>query len=433
MSVEDGRKKKCAGQLFGIWMVEPDWFNRAVAAVKDGTFIPEDQSQEEFTGLVTEDGVAVLPIHGHLTKGGDSFGGQSMVKIRRQFRAAVVDSEVRGIMLHIDSPGGTVDGTADLADDIRDGGKQKPVHAYFEDRGVSGAYWLGSQTARVTANRTASVGSIGAFLELQDVSKKAEKEGVGVHIVRSGTHKGIGHPVEGMNAERLKWVQERIDSVAEEFLGSVQTARGLSDEAIAAIGAEAKVYIGAEAQTVGLIDGVESFGQAMATLKEVTAVTQSEFESFVKENPNSVQTYIDSGVATGTAQAREQMELLVKASDGRPELAIRSFLKGDTPETVQTIVAEVSKVEAKAKADAVISAEALAKATEDSNGVAFNASDSDSTVSKIDPSDHQAVAEAEWNADATLHERFSSKESYCNVRSSELKGLLRVSAREGSK
>jgi hypothetical protein len=101
--------EKCAAQHFGPWMVEPKWFAQAVSAVKAGTFQPDAPPTFESDGYaITPNGIAVVPVFGQMTKEDSSFGGCNSVRTRKAVRDAGSDPNVRAILLHIDSPGGTV-------------------------------------------------------------------------------------------------------------------------------------------------------------------------------------------------------------------------------------------------------------------------------------------------------------------------------------
>src|SRR5690606_31819803 len=129
---------------------------------------------------------------GAMTKQGSSFGGASTVRTRRAIRSAAADKSVSAIMLLIDSPGGSVSGTSDLADDVANAKKKKPVYAYIEDTCCSAAYWVASQCSAIYANPTAIVGSIGTYMVVADYSRMAENAGVKVHCISTGKYKGAG-------------------------------------------------------------------------------------------------------------------------------------------------------------------------------------------------------------------------------------------------
>ncbi len=258
------RRQACAAQHFGLWMIEPTWFVNAVRAVKAGlwkvtavqpearTPAPEDQGYS-----VADGGVAQIDVHGQLQKGSSSFGGTGTVAVRQAIRRAAQDGDVAAILLHVDSPGGTVAGTAELAGEVARADKQKPVHAYIEDMGASAAYWIASQARRVAANATGLIGSIGTIAVLEDTSGKAEQEGVSVHVLSTGAYKGAGWPGSPITEEHLEYWQELVEQQNEFFLKAVQDGRGMSRKAVEAV-ADGRIHMAARAQDMGLVDSVEA-------------------------------------------------------------------------------------------------------------------------------------------------------------------------------
>lgn len=277
--------RECAAQHFGPWLIEPEWFSRAVAAVKDGTYRaradlpPQDDSKEDpeqKSGYVVHGGLAVICIAGPIMKAKGKFGGTSSVQTRAAIRKAAGDDSVQSILLHIDSPGGSVAGTFELAKDIAridrapasEGGK--PVYAHIEDIGASGGYLLASQARRITADTTSYIGSIGVVTTLVDQSEALKKEGLKVHTISTGGMKGEGR--DGKVTEEMKSeAQKMVDEIGEHFVTAVSTGRHMSMERAQSL-ADGRVHIAAEAQKLGLIDGVASIDDAVGEIRrQITA------------------------------------------------------------------------------------------------------------------------------------------------------------------
>lgn len=247
--------------------------------------------------------IAIIALHGTLMKTVPSaMDGTSTVLVRRKIRAAAEDPAIAAIMLHIDSPGGTVAGTEQLAADIRQAGKRKPVYAYIDDVGASGAYWPAAQAAKIFAGPTALVGSIGTYSVVHDFSGKAEKEGIKVHVVRAGEMKGQGTPGTEVSAALLAEIQGRIDHFNEFFIGGVATGRRIPLEKARAL-ADGRLHGAAKAQELGLIDGVMSFDGAIGQL--VSDVS--------KRKPRMETNHAAAVVATATAIGTE-----TAAASGNP-------------------------------------------------------------------------------------------------------------------
>ena len=262
---------KCAAQHFGPWMVEPYWFTQAVAALKAGALTPLTATElagAEVASYETDgDGIAQISIHGQMVKGASTFGGNSTVRTRQIIREATHDDSVKGILLHIDSPGGTVAGSADLAAEVARTNQQKPVHAYIEDLGASAAYWVASQAARITANQTAQVGSIGTLAILEDTSGVAEKAGLKVHVVSSGAFKGAFVPGTEISDEHLDYARGMVEELNEHFLQGIKQGRHMRIDQVRKL-ADGRLYIAARAAELGLIDAVEPLDETVAELRK---------------------------------------------------------------------------------------------------------------------------------------------------------------------
>lgn len=208
--------------------------------------------------------VAVIPIHGTLMKQASSFSrGSSTVQIRRQVRAAAADPSIKAIFLHVESPGGAVPGTAELADDVLAARDKKPVHAFIEDVGASAAFWIAAQANFISANRMAFVGSIGTFAGLHDLSKMADKMGIEVVLFKAGEFKAAGFPGTVVTPEQREMFQNRINMINDQFLaGLVKSGRFTKKEAKELN--DGRALIASEALKVNMIDKVETFDQALS-------------------------------------------------------------------------------------------------------------------------------------------------------------------------
>ncbi len=277
----------CFASYMGEWAIEPKFLQRAAAAViagmvrgtdieppkSQGLAMPKaatavvdptsDPEQPEVMYIRTDSGTAVIQMSGAMMKARSKFGGVSTVDTRRYIRAATADGEVGAILLAGDSPGGTVAGTQTLADEIRAADAIKPVLGHIEDLGASAFYWAMSQTRRVTANRSALVGSLGTYGVIEDSSGKAQAEGIKVHVLSTGAHKGAFVDGAPVTPEQLAEYQRVIDDLNALFFQAVQSGRKLSNEQAAAL-FDGRVHIADKAQGLGLVDAVQSFDQAIA-------------------------------------------------------------------------------------------------------------------------------------------------------------------------
>jgi len=268
-------------EYFGLWAMLEEFFRSAVDRTRGLNLrLHVAESQQRLTGIgadqadagysVRRGDLVEVGIVGPVMKYVSSLtGGTSSILTRRRIRRAAGDESVKAIVLRIDSPGGTVSGTYDLADDVASAAKKKPVTAYIEDLGASAAYAVASQARKIYANKTALVGSIGTYGVIVDASSRAEKLGLKVHVVRAGQFKGAGEPGTEITEEQLDEWQRVVDELNEHFLTAIASGRGMSRNWADQVG-DGRVHVGAEAAKLRLIDGVRSFDQVLHELQQQT-------------------------------------------------------------------------------------------------------------------------------------------------------------------
>jgi len=149
-------------------------------------------------GYTVQQGVAIVPVVGTILKRGRGLqalsGVRTTIDIQADIQHALDNQEVSAIVLDIDSPGGTVDGTKQLADFVRSASAVKPVVTYGNGVIASAAYWIGSQANAVVAFDTTQVGSIGTVLMHQDWSAYETKFGIKTTFIHQGKYKVVGNP-----------------------------------------------------------------------------------------------------------------------------------------------------------------------------------------------------------------------------------------------
>jgi len=172
--------------------------------------------------VIFSDGIATVSIDDTMTKYGSSFfsyPGNLAMQLR--LRALARDDSVKGVIMQVDSPGGSVAGVADLADEVYSLAQLKPVVAVIEDIGASAAYYVASQANLVVAQPAARVGSIGTVLVLNDYSKAFEQQGVRAIVISSGKFKGAGSKGSTITDEQIAEWQKMVDGYATEFMAAV--------------------------------------------------------------------------------------------------------------------------------------------------------------------------------------------------------------------
>lgn len=258
----------------GLWAIEPNAFAtywRAAQTMDLAAHIRAAAPATPSSGLETVSAksggtVAIIRAAGPLMKAASSFGGTSTIAMRRQIRAAAADPAISGILLLIDSPGGSVAGTQDLANEVKMATRKKPVWAFVDDLGASAAYWIASQANMIFANgTTALVGSIGAVMTVYDLSAAAEKEGVKAMVFATGPLKGAGTPGSKITDEQAAYFQGLIDAAQTNFDAAVKSGRGMSQTMLNEVRTGA-VFPANVALAKGLIDGIRTLESTIDAL-----------------------------------------------------------------------------------------------------------------------------------------------------------------------
>lgn len=241
------------------------------SAVASGTPAPE-----QMDGYSRHGNVAVVDVSGPLTNS-DSFWNQlfgitSYNAIRNGLIEAASDPEVKEIVMNIDSPGGSPAGLPDVSSLIQKISAAIPVTAYTAGHMTSAAYWLGSAADKVYAGPTATVGSIGVITTHFDVTKNLEKEGVTPTVIRAGDKKALGGPYEELSKEAKAEIQGQLDHLHDVFIGQVADHRGMSFGDVKKNLADGSTFIGEQAVSIGLADGI-------TTLDALVGGLQARYES----------------------------------------------------------------------------------------------------------------------------------------------------------
>lgn len=249
--------------------------------------------------------LAVIKLTGLMMKSASSLGGTSTIQARREIRMAAADPNVAGILLAIDSPGGSVAGTHDLANEIKAAANRKPVWSHIEDMGGSAAYWAASQADQIMVNSpTALVGSIGTFQVVHDRSGEAEKAGIKTLVFRTGHLKGMGAPGEKVTDEQASHIQALVNSVQGTFDTAVQKGRKLSVKQLADV-KDGGAYAAPDAQNRGLIDAIQPLGK---TISDLNQAVKSNGQRMIAAGPSST---------ISLPRIRRQLPTLQKQGDSR--------------------------------------------------------------------------------------------------------------------
>lgn len=328
---------------------------------------------------------AVVSLRGVIARYADQVNGacqpagRSAESLIGDLDALARNPGVQAVVLRIDSPGGTVAGTAEVADAVRAlSASGTPVYAFVDGMAASAAYWIASQADEiVAAGPTSAVGSIGiiaALIERQPAS------GTKVHVIRSAPLKAPGTAGEAIDERQRASIQQHVDDLHEAFATTVAGGRGMTvaQQAAASTG---EVFASKRAQALGLIDSVEPWGAFIARIgggasrfraaAPVAPAARDGADAITARAEQDAEPYTTTAHAGEPAPEQPMSKMVLTAVvlaaivAAHPEhalLAVERANAGDDEAKVRDAIAgaEKAKVEAKAKADAEANAKRVA-------------------------------------------------------------------------
>lgn len=230
-----------------------------------------DKGGGDDSGYTVQNGVAIIPIDGVLSKKMNLLsyfsGGVSTQVLQQTIADATADVSVHSIVLSIDSPGGEVDGTQLAANAVAKAAQTKPVVAFIDGMCCSGAYWVASQAQqRFIADDTTWVGSIGVVMKHTDISKAQEMAGRKVTVKTAGKYKAVTSNEAPLSPDGHQTIDNQLGHVYSVFVNQVAQGLGVSTDTVLSDMADGNVFIGQQAIDAGLVDGISSLDAIVAQL-----------------------------------------------------------------------------------------------------------------------------------------------------------------------
>lgn len=214
---------------------------------------------------------AIVPIYGVIMPRASMFevsqSGTSLEELRSELNELVDDSDVKSIVLDINSPGGSVELLTETANEIRAMRAKKPIVAAGNGMVASAAYHLAAQASEFFATPSGLVGSVGVYSTHQDLSEKQRQAGVKTTFIQTSKRKTEGNPFEPLSEDTKAHIQTLVDGAFDAMVADVAAGRRVSEGDVRGERfGQGRVYPAAEAVRRGMADGVQSFDQTVSAL-----------------------------------------------------------------------------------------------------------------------------------------------------------------------
>lgn len=218
--------------------------------------------------------VLIIPVKGVISdspkKGLIRSEPDTVQTIVSQLRRAEKDSEIKAVVLQIDSPGGAVTASDLLYHEIsafKERTKIKVVAAMM-NLATSGGFYISLPADYIMAHPTTVTGSVGVLLMRPRADGLMEKLGLNVDISKSGKNKDMGSPFREASQEEQKIIRTMVDELAQRFLNLVKKHRKPGKDALSEI-SSARVYLASRAMELGLIDNIGYLNDAILKAKSL--------------------------------------------------------------------------------------------------------------------------------------------------------------------
>ncbi|NOZ74133.1 MAG: signal peptide peptidase SppA [FCB group bacterium] len=181
-------------------------------------------------------------------------------------------SDVKAIVLRVNSPGGGVAASQEIFAKVGEVNQHKPVVVSMGSVAASGGYYIALRARIIMANRGSVTGSIGVIMEYPVMTSLMEKIGLEMETVKSGPLKDAGSPTRPVSEEDRAYFQDVVGNLYEQFVSDVATYRQLPESEVKVI-ADGRVYTGVQALELGLVDTLGTFTEAIALAGELGGIT----------------------------------------------------------------------------------------------------------------------------------------------------------------
>lgn len=302
-------KKNSAGCFVGALIGSAATVVSAVGAVflliVVGAFVGEE------VGLESGPRIAHINLEGMITSAtASTFGltstSESMVdRFKKQLEQATENEEVKAIVLRINSPGGEVTASDTIYNAIQLANAKKPVVVYMDSVAASGGYYAACGASEIMANETTMTGSIGVIISTINYRELFGKVGLESQVFKSGKFKDLLSGGREMRPEEADLVQEMVMETYDKFVGIVAEAREIPVGKLKKDIADGRIFSGAKAKEVGLVDETGYIEDAYDRARELGKAPNAEVWKL-----NSPISLFDAlGMARAQAQTPDRLEI----------------------------------------------------------------------------------------------------------------------------
>jgi len=235
-------------------------------------FMAAPQPTTRGAWLPTGENIALIHITGIIAGTGNEFDGVATPeRVLSQLDQAIDDPTVHAILLRIDSPGGTVAASQEIAIEVARASEEKPVVVSVGDVAASGAYMIASQADEIVASPTSAIGSIGVITQIPNVAGLLDKLGIEFTVLTAGEYKDAGSAFRSLTPTETALIQTEVDVAYEEFIRVVAEGRDMEEDEVREM-ATGFAWSALLAKDMGLVDKLGTYNDAVDRAAELGGI-----------------------------------------------------------------------------------------------------------------------------------------------------------------
>lgn len=234
--------------------------------------------------------IALLEVNGPIINSGEpgifDNNGYNHTTFLNDLHKAMNRSDVEGIIIHVDTPGGGVLESAEIHRAVVEAQtvKDKPVYISMGGMAASGGYYLAAPAEKIYANPQTLTGSIGVIMSSMNITELLDNLGIEEHVYKSGPYKDMMSPTREPLEEEDEIIQTIVDEYYDEFVSIIAEGRDMDEDRVRELG-DGRIFTGNQALEEGLIDSLGSLDDVIDDMqtdlgRNYQVVTTSQFESF---------------------------------------------------------------------------------------------------------------------------------------------------------
>lgn len=257
--------------------------------------IQRRQMDEELSlkKVLDRDRLELVSLDGVITGARASASGA--MAVRDRLRELIEDESVKGVLLSINSPGGTVGASKELYQAVKDLSETKPVVVSMLDQATSGGYYAASSATKIYANAGTLTGSIGVILSGFNAKELLDRVGIQSQTIKTGPYKDIFSPFRELGDPERQLLQDLLQNTYQEFITDVSKGRKLDLEVVRKL-ADGRLYTGQQAKDNKLVDALGTLDVAIADLRSLSRKKfnlPEERELPIRKSPASFERLLD--------------------------------------------------------------------------------------------------------------------------------------------